>query len=239
MRFSHRLIRWKETLITTAVTWVPLWPGRLLRRLLYPMILGKMGIATEIETGVELMNADLIELGDQSKLDRNVRIKNIGRTTQICLGDRVRIGQGVQIKAHAAGEGKIEIGESTIIGSYSSLSGLFIHIGKDCLIAPQVCIFANNHVFADPHRKIREQGHTYQGIVIEDDCWLGAGVRVLDGVTIGEGSVIGAGAVVTKDIPPYSVAVGVPAKVVAQRGEEEKVAQLDFTDAALVLETGI
>ncbi|HOZ23028.1 MAG TPA: DapH/DapD/GlmU-related protein, partial [bacterium] len=55
------------------------------------------------------------------------------------------------------------------------------------------------------------------GVVIEDDCWLGAGVMVLDGVTIGTGSVIGAAAVVTKDIPPYSVALGIPAKVVATR----------------------
>ncbi|MBA2748254.1 MAG: acyltransferase, partial [Tatlockia sp.] len=63
---------------------------------------------------------------------------------------------------------------------------------------------------------------TRQGVVIEDNCWLGYGVKVLDGVTIGEGSVIGAGAVVTKDIPPYSVAVGVPAKVVRSRQPVEK-----------------
>jgi acetyltransferase-like isoleucine patch superfamily enzyme len=56
--------------------------------------------------------------------------------------------------------------------------------------------------------------------VIEDDCWLGTGVKVLDGVTIGQGSVVGAGAVVTKDIPPYSVAVGIPSKVIAQRNNK-------------------
>lgn len=56
-----------------------------------------------------------------------------------------------------------------------------------------------------------------KGIVIEDDCWLGTGVKILDGVTIGKGSVIGAGAVVTKNIPSYSVAVGVPAKVISKR----------------------
>jgi galactoside O-acetyltransferase len=76
---------------------------------------------------------------------------------------------------------------------------------------------AVNHVFDDLQRPIREQGITAQGIVIEDDVWLGAGVTVVDGVTIGRGSIIGAGAVVTTDIPPYSIAVGIPAKPVKDR----------------------
>jgi acetyltransferase-like isoleucine patch superfamily enzyme len=81
-------------------------------------------------------------------------------------------------------------------------------------------MYANNHVFDDPNRLIRQQPLTCKGITIEDDCWIGTGVRILDGVTIGQGSVIGAGAVVNKDIPPYSVAVGVPAKVISKRGKE-------------------
>jgi acetyltransferase-like isoleucine patch superfamily enzyme len=123
--------------------------------------------------------------------------------------------RGVDIRTHQ--NGHIEIGENTYIGPYTCLSGDRIKIGKSCLIASQSGLYANNHVFKDSTKLIKEQGHTYKGIVIEDDCWLGNGVRVLDGVTIGCGSVIGAGAVVTKDIPPYSVAVGVPAKVVDQR----------------------
>ena len=59
--------------------------------------------------------------------------------------------------------------------------------------------------------------------MIEDDCWIGSGVRILDGVTIGHGSIVGAGAVVTKSIPPYSVAVGVPAKVMSKRGQQPQV----------------
>ena len=66
-------------------------------------------------------------------------------------------------------------------------------------------------------QKIREQGLTTKGIEIGDDCWLGYGVKVLDGVTIGQGSIVGAGAVVTKNLPPYSIAVGVPAKVIGSR----------------------
>jgi acetyltransferase-like isoleucine patch superfamily enzyme len=85
------------------------------------------------------------------------------------------------------------------------------------MIASHSGIYANNHNFADPTQPICKQGNSYKGITVEEDCWLGSGVRVLDGVTIGRGSIIGAGAVVTKDIPPYSIAVGVPAKVVSQR----------------------
>ena len=67
----------------------------------------------------------------------------------------------------------------------------------------------------------QQQAESRLGIVIEDDVWVGAGVRVMDGVRIGRGSVIGAGAVVTKSIPPNSVAVGMPARVVGQRGEKQ------------------
>ncbi len=96
-----------------------------------------------------------------------------------------------------------------------------IKIGKDCLIAAHSGIFANNHIYSDPTQLIMSQGVTRQGIVIEDDCWLGSGVKVLDGVTIGRGSVVGAGAVVTKNIPPFSIAVGVPARVIKRRQDKE------------------
>ena len=93
------------------------------------------------------------------------------------------------------------------------------------MIASHSGIYANNHNFADPNRPICQQGNSYKGIVIEEDSWLGSGVRVLDGVTIGRGSVVGSGAVVTKSLPPYSIAVGVPAKVIGRRGESQAAAQ--------------
>ncbi|HEY9769853.1 MAG TPA: acyltransferase [Coleofasciculaceae cyanobacterium] len=100
----------------------------------------------------------------------------------------------------------------TCLSAYGKLN-----IGKNCLIASHTSIYAHNHNFSDHNKIIAEQGFNYKGITIEDNCWLGSGVRVLDGVTIGRDSVIGSGAVVTKDIPPYSVAVGVPAKVISTR----------------------
>jgi len=77
-----------------------------------------------------------------------------------------------------------------------------------------------NHNFRDSTRLIREQGVTYKGIVIEDDVWIGSKATIVDGVTIGQGAVIGAGSVVTKSIPAYAIAVGVPARVIGTRGED-------------------
>ena len=76
-----------------------------------------------------------------------------------------------------------------------------------------VQIIAVNHVFDDPGRPFVEQGITAQGIVIEDDVWIGSGAVITDGVRVGRGSVVAAGAVVTKDVPPHTVGGGVPARV--------------------------
>lgn len=213
--------RWLELWIIALLQWIPLTPGRILRRLLYRMVLAHIGAHVTIEPGVEFAHAGGIWLGDGAILRRDVRIRCFGKTSRIHIHPNVQIDRGVDIRAHWQAE--ISIGEQTRIGPYTCLSGDRILIGNHCLIASHVSIYANNHVFDDPTRLIREQGNRYKGIVIEDDCWLGSGVRVVDGITIGQGSVIGAGAVVTKDVPPYSIAVGVPAKVIAQRSGDSQV----------------
>jgi acetyltransferase-like isoleucine patch superfamily enzyme len=93
-----------------------------------------------------------------------------------------------------------------------------LEVGNFVRIAPHCVIAAMNHVFSDPERLIIEQGLRYEGIRIEDDVWLGAHVTVLDGCTVGRGSVVAAGAVVTESIPPLSVAAGCPARVIKRRG---------------------
>ncbi len=116
----------------------------------------------------------------------------------------------------------IRIGRNCFIGETNVMRGQGgITIGNDVYTGPLVQILAVNHVYGDPDTPIREQGITAEGIAIEDDVWLAAGAIVLDGVRIGKGSVIGAGAVVTTDIPPYSIAVGSPAKVVKGRTAED------------------
>ncbi|HXW01547.1 MAG TPA: DapH/DapD/GlmU-related protein, partial [Anaerolineae bacterium] len=93
-----------------------------------------------------------------------------------------------------------------------------ITIGANCMIAPRCAFMPYQHNWADTSRPMREQPLISRGdIVLEDDVWLGANACVLDGVTIGRGAIIGAGAVVTKDVPSYAIAGGVPAHVIKFR----------------------
>lgn len=228
----------REKVITGLLSWIPEKPGMLLRSLFYGSTFARMGKGTKIESGGQFRGTYQIELGrdvfigrnacldtnapasriqlkDQVHLADNVCLLTNVEHGRIILRERVSIDRGVDMKSIG---GCIEIGKGSYIGPYVCLAGAGnIKIGADCLIASHTGIYANNHLFSDLSQSIMAQGTTTEGIVIEDDCWLGTGVKVLDGVTIGRGSVIGAGAVVTKDIPPYSVAVGVPAKVISHR----------------------
>ena len=119
--------------------------------------------------------------------------------------------------------GSISVGDWTAfnLGVHLNAScGGKIIIGDRCPIGPGVLMRTANHRFNQPDQFIQEQGHDCADIVIEDDCWIGANAIILPGVHIGRGAVIGAGAVVTKDIPALGIAVGVPARVIKYRGEK-------------------
>lgn len=121
------------------------------------------------------------------------------------------------------GEGSLSVGSNTYIQSGCTLNAFVgsIIIGANCMIAPRCAFTPYQHNYVDVDRPIREQSFTSRGdIVVEDDVWLGLNVCVMDGVTIGKGAIIGAGAVVTKDVPPYAIAGGVPARVIGMRGKE-------------------
>lgn len=140
----------------------------------------------------------------------------------IIIGDRVTIGKHAIIRptniyGSAIGEG-LKIGNNSSIGPYSYIgcSG-YIEIGDNVMMSPRVSIYAENHLFDDPDLTIKEQGVKREFVKIEDDCWIAANTVILAGVTIGRGSVIAAGSVVNKDVPPYSIVGGVPAKVIKSR----------------------
>ena len=88
-----------------------------------------------------------------------------------------------------------------------------IATGDDVYLAPLVQMLAVNHVYHDTTKPISHQGITTQGIVVEDGAWIGGGAIILDGVRIGRNAVVGAGAVVTKDVPAYTIVAGNPARV--------------------------
>ena len=96
-----------------------------------------------------------------------------------------------------------------------------VHIGDNTIIGPKVVIHSANHRFERLDIPIQKQGHAKKAVVIEEDVWIAALCVILPGVRIGRGSVIGAGAVVTHDIPPYSIATGAPATVKKSRGEQK------------------
>lgn len=141
------------------------------------------------------------------------------RSGEIIMGPNCSISPGAMV------QGNVQMGENSSIQSYCIVTGYgttedklgSITIGNNVRIAPHVMMLGGNHVFDDVTKPIREQGLVRKSIVIEDDCWIAGRANIMAGVRIGTGSVVAAGAVVTKDVPPYSVVAGVPAKVIKTR----------------------
>lgn len=137
-------------------------------------------------------------------------------TKGISLADDVIISRNCIIQAKAGSvtiDQRSEVGANTIISTISS-----IHIGKHALIAPNCFIGGGQYVMDQPEVPMIDLGWAPKGpVVLGDDVWLGAGVVVLDGVRVGTGCVVGAGAVVSRDLPDYAIAMGVPAKIVRFR----------------------
>ena len=111
--------------------------------------------------------------------------------------------------------GDVLIGDYTRICLHNTVIGP-VTIGSHVNLAQGITVTALNHNFEDPNKRIDEQGISTTPVTIEDDVWIGANAVVLPGVTIGNHSVVAAGAVVTKDVPPHSLVAGVPAKVIKQ-----------------------
>ena len=109
--------------------------------------------------------------------------------------------------------GDVIIGDHTRIGLHNTIIGP-VEIGNNVNLAQGITVTALNHNFSDTNKRIDEQGVSTTPVTIEDDVWIGANAVILPGVTIGEHSVVAAGAVVTKDVPPHSLVAGVPAKVI-------------------------
>lgn len=193
--------------------WIPTIIGISVRGLFYRLILRMEGFAA-IENNVRLRYTNNIKLGHGVYLDQGTYLHaspqgiNIGRGTIVMHGAILHV-YNFRDMPHSG----IEIGCDSLIGEYCVIRGQGgVQIGDRVYTSPFTQIIAVNHVFDDPKRPFVEQGITAEGIIIEDDVWLGAGAIVTDGVRIGKGAVVAAGAVVTKEVPPHTVVGGVPAK---------------------------
>jgi acetyltransferase-like isoleucine patch superfamily enzyme len=168
-----------------------------------------------------------ISHGKHIRCGKNVKFEDYAEIHGLCseglaFGDNVTIGRGVMIRPCSYYGG--DLGCGLIMGDHSSIgpygyvgcSGKII-IGKNVMFGPKCSLFAENHVFSDTESSIKSQGVNQKGINIEDDCWIGSNVTILDGVTIGKGSIIGAGTLITKDIPAGSIVMDKRNKAIRSR----------------------
>jgi len=151
-------------------------------------------------------------------LEKRIEIRNFNNSKNdglsIILEGNITIRHDVTIQ----GKGELHIGRNTIISSFTIIGcNEKMSIGKDCLISQSVSIRDTDHNFSDIEIPIIDQGITTSPIIIKDNVWIGYGAVITKGITIGEGSIVGANSVVTKDIEPYSIVAGVPATLIRKR----------------------
>lgn len=152
---------------------------------------------------------------DNSAKISGMSILDDGRSGWIEIGRRSNVKHGAVIRAMG---NRVVLGQRVSIGEYSYIAGHGgVTIGDFSIIAPHCCISAANHIFVDDKVPIRFQGESACGIIIGKDVWIGARSVILDGVTIGDGCVVGAGSVVTRSLEPRVIAFGAPARVHRKR----------------------
>ncbi|XWO18602.1 acyltransferase [Paenarthrobacter nitroguajacolicus] len=171
-------------------------------------------------TRTKILGRGALVVGRGCSIGEGVTINAISRGG-VTLGDRVTIDRDASLLGSAVirslGEG-ISIGSGSSVGAFNVIhGGGGVRIGRDVLLGPFVAIYSENHQYHDPDTPIRLQGHIRSSVEIGQDVWIGAHAVVLAGVSIGDGAVVAAGAVVTKDVPKGAIVGGVPAKVIGVR----------------------
>lgn len=154
-----------------------------------------------------------------AKISPLADIERSVRGNHVAVGDDVTIDSFVKIK-FAGGDGNVEIGPRCYLNSGVVIySGNGVRMGTGVLIAANTTLASTNHEYRDRNRTIIEQRFmpSRGGIVIGDDCWIGANCVLLDGTTLGKGCVVGAGAVIKGEWPDYAVIAGNPARIVRYR----------------------
>lgn len=215
-----------EQIVFLLFSWVPGIVGIALRAISYKMLFHSSGLQI-IEEGVSVKRSKNIYLEKGVYVGKNSYLW--GTPEGLYIGPHTRIMHNAYINVNnysaftVKNEGliyvsKIEIGAYSVIGAFACLLGYgHICIGNYVIISNHCTILGYNHITQKKDMLIMDQGVRKYQTIIEDDVWVGAHSVILPGVKIGKGSVIGAGSVVTKDIKPYTIAVGNPAKVIKER----------------------
>ena len=156
---------------------------------------------------MHLPNSRYISLSNRVRLLYARYIMGISRGGELAI---------LENNVYLSGPGRVQIGKNTQINEYAFIQGAII--GDNVMIAPYVALVANEKQVQDPSIPMIKGGKKKgKKIIVEDDVWIGRNVVVMPGIQIGKGSIIGAGAVVTKDVGQYSVIGGVPAKLIKKR----------------------
>ena len=214
------LVRFELTLLVAAE--VPGALGHVLRKALYPGLMGSTGGGAVFGRSMTLRHAHKIHMGAGCVFDDLAVLDAKGVGNQgIRLGDSVMVGRHSVLGCKG---GDIEIGDRTNVGINCIIhSESSLRIGSNVLIASFCYVLAGGRHGTDRvDIPIIQQPSVSRGVEIGDNCWLGAHVTVNDGVTVGHDSIIGTGAVVLDDIPPFSIAAGVPARVIRSRLADEE-----------------
>lgn len=211
------LIRYE--LLTGALAPLPGALGYALRARLWRSLFGGIGRGVMFGRNVTLRCPGHVRLGDNVLVDDLAVLDAKGEHGRIDIGSTVLIGRGTILSCT---EASISVGDYVSMGPFVHLASKnFIRIGSHIGIGPNVQVIAGGYNPTDPGKPPTEQERVALGITIEDNVWIGVGARILDGVTIGRNSIIGAASVVTKDVPPFSVFVGNPGRVIKNRDRRQ------------------
>jgi acetyltransferase-like isoleucine patch superfamily enzyme len=211
-----RLVKFE--LVTLLCANLPGALGLFLRSKLYPRLLGRVGRNVTFGVNVVLRHPHKIVVGDNVVVDDNCCLDAKGTTNE-----GIRIGSGVFVGRNtilSCKNGDIVIDDNANVGfNVEVFSAGRVRIGKDVLIAAYTYLVGGDHLFDRVDVPVLYQGRTAQGIEVDDNVWLGAHVVVSDGSRVGRDAIVGAGAVVRGEIPPFAIAAGVPARVIRDRRE--------------------
>ncbi len=206
----------KYELITGVFSLMPGGIGFLGRRFFYGKLLGRMGKKCAFGTGVALRSPGRIELGDKVVLDDNVTLDAKGEKGFVRTGDGVYVGKNTVFSCALA---PVTLGSRVSVGPgcYIRAGRGPVEIGAFVTVGAGTVIISGNPDYTRMDIPMMRQEGSAEGVFIGDDIWIGVGAVILDGVRVGNGSVVGAGAVVNRDVPDHSIVAGVPAKVIGKR----------------------
>jgi len=195
--FSRIYLEWVQYL-DFLMCWMPGSIGFRLRKIYFKRLMKSLGPGAILWPGIQVIGPKNIAIGDRFACLRNCTLMACDDGT-IEFGDRLGFNANVYINACIGGK---------------------IVLGNDVLVGPNVVMRASDHVMKDVNRPINQQGHTGGEIIIEDDVCIYSNVTVVGGIRIGKGAVVAAGAVVTRNVEPYTVVGGVPAVFIKRRGDD-------------------